>query len=231
MMQQKARTLIKYNKVAFWLHLFSFIGALVLSIVYRGRSYQTEISAFGKSGTYPIVWVDLPFPLITAIFHGIIAFATSVQADYLRNVFQLGINPLRWIEYSITASLMTWVILQLSGVTNVFLLIMTGVIANIALQAMGHLADRRIRLATPLGWLIFAGQWTVILAYFIQNAAGAPWFVYVIVIGLFIMFSAFGMVQLCIRNPYKQEIGFLSLSFIAKVFLTWTLLIGIITRN
>lgn len=233
MQQQKARRLVQINKVAFWLHFASFIGAFILSIIYANRSYLTEISAFELVGRYPVVWVDLPFPLITAIFHGAIGYIPSVRSNYLKNVFQFRVNPLRWIEYSITASLMTWVIFQLSGVSNVFLLIMGGIVANIVLQFMGHLIERQVRLATLLGWFIFISQWSTIIAYYIHNAGtvGVPWFVHVLVLGLFIMFSAFGLVQLCIKDYYKQEIGFLSLSFVAKVFLTWILWIAIITLD
>lgn len=260
------RVLYWLNVTEGMVHLASAIAALVVAIVYASQSYYTELRSdflvydanntmrplnntapFGVDcsslGYYSLVWVDIPaFPLITAAFHLSIAFWPAVWEYYRQQVFQEGSNPLRWIEYSITASLMTWVILQLSGVTNIFMLLLVGIFMNMALQAMGYIQERVKKLTvmpTVVGWLIFASQWTVILAYFFASvtstrppgAPTVPWFVFVIIIGLFFMFAAFGLVQLMgvmdKLTPYQQEIAFSILSLTAKLFLTWNLLIGI----
>lgn len=230
----KERRLLTLNKVAGFLHLVSFCAACVVTGVFLTQSYQTQLttdfrrynesvpvgapetagnftSTLDNRGYYRLVWVDLPFPLITALFHLMIGFGpgllSSVQDQYLRDVMSNKGNYLRWLEYSITASLMTWVILQLSGVTNVFLLIMAGPVANIALQCQGYLQEKfrtRSYVPTIVGWLIFSAQWAVILSYFFvaitserpPDAPNVPWFVYSIVIGLFVQFIFFGLVQL-----------------------------------
>jgi hypothetical protein len=267
--QRKKNILINLNIAAFALHLVSFIAALAVTIVYASQSFQTEITqdfrrydvnstspSVGGSfstriesrGYYQLVWVDLPFPIITSLFHAFIAF--YFRETYLGWIERNEGNPLRWIEYSITASLMTWVILQLSGVTNVFLLIVCGPVANILLQAQGFLQEKlrgKTWLPTMLGWLIFAIQWTVILSYFFtaisserpENVQQVPWFVYSIIIGLLFLFAAFGLVQLThltkwpafMKSAYAQDIAYLVLSLTAKLFLTWNLLIGIATNG
>ena len=236
-LKRRSDVLIRLNKWACFLHSASFVAALVVTIVFAARSFQatltTDFRVYGPTagtfetvlrvlGQYPLVWVDLPFPFITALFHGLIAFQPTVRAQYLKNVLGERGNQLRWQEYAITASHMTWVILQLSGVTNVVLLVLAGPVANVALQAMGHLQERelyhaRLRLErkvppgtdydgmswvpTLVGWLIFAGQWGgVILPYFFaavtSGQAAVPWFVYTIIIGLLLFFACFGLVQL-----------------------------------
>lgn len=249
--RQRSRVLWRLNVAGAALHGASFIAALVVSIIYASQSFQTELTTdfryderttqLRSLGYYSIIWVDLPFPLITCLFHAAIAFVPSVWHYYRHSVIKLDRgNALRWLEYSITASLMTWVILQLSGVTNVLTLIVVGVLANIALQWQGHLQERLQRrswVPTAVGWIIFMGQWTIILTYFftLVTSIAAPWFVYVIVIGLFFLFAVFGLIQFAymmewIRSAYVQEICYLVMSLTAKLFLTWNLLIGIATR-
>ena len=263
----KEKVLYWLNVSEGFVHLASGIAALIVAIVYASQSYYTELrtdfvvydpnntmrpinntAPFGVDcqslGYYALIWVDIPaFPFITAAFHLSIAYWPAVWEYYRVQVFQEGANPLRWLEYSITASLMTWVILQLSGVTNIFILVVVGVLMNVALQAMGYIQEKvknKTRMPTIIGWLIFVGQWTIILAYFFAattsprppGATTVPWFVYTIIIGLFFMFSAFGAVQLAgvlgYLTPYQQEIGLSILSLTAKLFLTWNLLIGIV---
>ena len=259
----KIRVLKIMNGVAFVIHIISFIVALVLSIINEDKSLSTEVTtdfinpANGSNvvgvqslGFYKIIWVDLPFPLITAIFHLIIAFVPTVNSYYNNQVFNAESNPLRWLEYAITASLMTYVILQLSGVTNLFLLLLVGVVCNVILQAQGYLMEKyNPPLAkannnvdwwpTLIGWIIFVFQWVVIWVYFsvtVSNVGSAPGYVWAIIFGLFFQFSLFGLVQLLHYLPYQNflssiyavEIAYITLSLTSKLFLTWTLQLGII---
>ena len=262
-------SLKKWNMAAGFLHAASGIAALVMTLVYLSGSFMTEIttnfrvyeanatgpvsagpfaSGLRSLGYYRLVWVDLPFPFITAFFHLAIAFLPAVNTYYNDAVFRGGErsgNPLRWLEYSITASLMIWVIMQLSGVTDLFTLLFLGVMCNVALQWMGYIQEQlkgRSVAPTVVGWLIFAGQWAVVFSYFFtaitsprpMDVERVPWFVYSIVLGLFFLFSLFGAVQLShllewprfMAKPHNVEKAYIFLSFTAKLFLTWNLLIG-----
>lgn len=233
------RVLNRLNIVAFVLHLFLFIASLIVTIIFAPQSFQSQLTSdfrgYGNDtfappeagpflstlqslGFYQLIWVNLAFPLITAAFHFIIAFVPAVRKQYNQWVFNEGRNPLRWIEYSSTASQMTWVILQLSGVTNIFLLVIVGIVCNVALQAQGHFMEllnappsnkknnnKHVNWTPTLsGWLIFMGMWSVIFSYFFKALASqrpstaeqVPWFVYTIVIGLFFQFALFGFVQI-----------------------------------
>jgi Heliorhodopsin len=279
------RILYRLNVAAFILHLATFIAALVVSIIFASQSFQTEVtsdfrgyavapvgppaagpfaSMLRSLGFYQLIWINLPFPLITALFHALIAF--DLRNQYNQWVFAEGRNPLRWIEYSITASLMTWTILQLSGVTNIFLLVIVGIVGNVVLQLQGYLMEV-LNQRPPIknnttavttnwipmlsGWLLFLGQWSVIFAYFFSALASprpptaeqVPWFVYSIVIGLFIQFALFGLVQWFhyadfakkwfngfFSSGYGYEVCYIVLSLTSKVFLTVNLLVGIATN-
>jgi len=199
-------------------------------------------------GTYQIIWLLVAFPAITALFHATIVWVRAVRIVYFLNVFQLERNPIRWIEYSITASIMTWVIMQLSGITNLFLLIAGGVLLNVALQYQGYYMEMlnppsraRVNWApTLIGWLLFLGQWTVIGVYFFATVSSAvpdvPWFVWTIIIALFFQYATFGVVQLChywkwprfLATGYEMEQAFVFLSLFSKLTLTWVLVGGLL---
>lgn len=262
--EKKVRVLKNMNIAAFVIHIASFIAALIMSIIYASQSVRAELTTdfrvweFGtlvtkltSLGSYQLIWVDLPFPAITAIFHGLVAWVPTINRTYNRWVFAEDRNPLRWIEYSITASLMTWVICQLSGITNVLTLVMVAVVGNVALQLQGYVMETmnigKTRgsanwVPIVIGWFIFVGQWVIILVYFITAASSSPdipWFVYVIVFGLLLQFSFFGLIMVFhylawpkfLSSGYANEIAYIVLSFTSKLFLTWNLLIGIATSS
>lgn len=272
----KVKSLRRWNLAAGILHGISFTAALVLVIIFIDQSVSTELRTDYKVydaasptldiggpfsvvstslGFYKLSWLILAFPFITALFHFVIALNPVINASYSQSTLQEGRNPYRWIEYSITASIMTWVIAQLSGVTNVFLLV-TLVLVNIALQYQGYIMEvvnvRRERgnyfwSPTVIGFLLFAAQWIPIFVYFFAAitserppaAEPIPWFVYTIVFGLFFQFLLFGLVMTFhyygwpkwLRSNYYNEIAYIVLSLTSKVFLDWNLLIGILTNQ
>lgn len=133
-------------------HLASFIALLVLFIVYYNKipksasytdfAYTTNsrifLVDFQLVNSYNLLWVLLPFPLITAFFHFFIAFFGFKV--YIYNLYVYGIQYYRWIEYSITASLMTWVIYALSGGTNILLGLIL-VILNVNMNFFGYVME------------------------------------------------------------------------------------------
>lgn len=242
MLAKRAERLKRLNIGAGVLHMVNFVTGLVLIILYHPQSFQGVLSVdFGvtwkRLGQYPLVWVDLPFSLITALFHLYLAFGKESTTRYRSYVFVKGYNPYRWIEYAITASLMTWVIMQVAGVTNVIALAVVGVVGNVILQFQGYLMDvfnppnrtKTTWVPTLLGWLLFCGQWALIWAYFFALDTRS-WVVYTVVIGCFLWFCLFGLVQLLHYNgswkdPYTVELAYMALSYTAKFYLNWNLVI------
>ena len=282
--EENVKLLRKCNLAAGILHGISFAAALTLVLVFSSQSVFTELRTdyrvYGANATvstggtqpdaagpfevlcaslgfYRLSWIIIAFPAITSIFHLVIASVDSVNLSYSVAALREGRNPIRWYEYAITASLMVWVIAQLSGVTNVYMLTIL-VLMNVALQFQGYIMEtvnvgRKRNVdngffwsPTVIGFILFAAQWLPIFAYFFAaitserppDADSVPWFVYSIVFGLFFQFLLFGLLMTAhyagypkwFSSHYNNEIAYVTLSFTSKLFLDWNLLIGIITN-
>ena len=265
------RTLFILNFIAAIVHGVSFFGALGIAIwaqisdninaipgvltwdfgnlIVNGTlvdlNTTNPIASPQFVGPYPLVWVDIAFPFITCLFHAGIAWSLrNPNGYYQRELTERNRNPLRWIEYSLTATLMTYIICQLVGISNIFLLLAVAVFGNVILQLQGHLMEtlnsnqsKGINWwPTAIGWIIFLGQWVCIWTYFLYAAfadpVGPPVFVYVIVIGLFVSYAIFGLIQLMhyarfrnfLSSTFAVEVAYITLSFTSKLYLTWTFL-------
>ena len=159
------------------------------------------------------------------------------EADVTR-----GVNPVRWTEYSISASLMIVLIAMLAGVTNVVaLLAIFGV--NAAMILFGLVMERLNLDRTEVDWTPFifgsilgALPWILIAIQFAlseSEAAGVPGFVYGIFVSLFILFNGFAInMWLTYRgnghwkDPLFAERVYIMLSFVAKTALAWQVYAG-----
>ena len=281
--QRDKRSLRNCNIAAAIFHLISFGAALAVTLVFLEGSAQvaltTDFLAYDANATvsnggtapdqagpfsqvcrvlgyYQIIWVLEFEPLITAIFHAVIAGVPAVNEYYSRNVLLAGRNPIRWAEYSITATMMIWVIAQVSGITNVVWLVVLA-LSNVALQYTGYVMEdmnleprkeKPVRwVGTVLGWLLFVAQWVPVFTYFFAvitsdrppTAEMVPVFVYLVVFGLFFLFSLFGLVVTLhylgwprwLAPLINYERAMVTLSFVAKFALTWIILIGVATNQ
>lgn len=216
---------------------------------------------------YEVGWVLAPMPFLTAFSHLIQAFliirGRALAAKRTRKAWKSpkhktfcelfiddlrkGVNLVRWIEYSVTASLMTWIIAQLSGVTNIYLVFLLAIVSNVALQWQGYmfelLMDRRrwAERCSPMiaGFVIFAGQWGILWTVFaltVHQNSGAPWFVWVSFIGLqttFLVFPAIQLLRYYKVGVFKKWAGyekaFVFASNLSKLLLDWTLFAAVIS--
>ena len=153
------------------------------------------------------------------------------------NMVENNKNPLRFIEYSFSASIMLIAIALLNGVTDINLITSIAVLTS-ACQLCGlaveYVHDKRIKWLLHLtGWLQFFWAYGIIGHAFFKSieaakdsgGSGPPEFVYVIVIALFLLYASFGFVQfieLCFPiNPYTKEKAYVILSLTAKLLLGW----------
>ena len=252
------------NLAAAVLHAVSFTALFITTVIISRKSYQAELTVDFRvydgvnntvnrySGPYKttadsigfvrIVWVQLWFPLVTSLFHFYIY--KNVETVY-KEVLTRKCNKYRWIEYAITTPLMTFTISQLSGITNIFLLLSISVIMNTLLQFCGWLIESTqgdVQLASLLsGWCIFTFQWTVIFAYFYAATTShqVPDFVYTVIIVLFFLFSLFGVNQTyyvfftkyTLDDVVRMEYKFILLSFVSKASLDWIIMIGLLQNG
>ena len=238
-----ATSIRRYNLIAGVFHFIQMCIVIALS-----NDFSLPIVARYMSGppgstfAEPITLLDTPVGLAVAIFLGLSAFFHFLVASpqffprYSAGLAQSR-NYFRWVEYSISSSVMIVLIAQICGVTDVVAIIsIFGVNASMIL--FGWLQEK---YETPGngGWIPFifgciAGivPWIGLVFYiFAIGGPGdtkAPAFVYGIVISLFVLFNTFAIVQYL---QYKKvgkwsdyirgEKTYITLSLVAKSALAW----------
>jgi hypothetical protein len=225
------------------LHLLQMIAVLALS-----TDFTLPITARYMSGppgtTYgdQIVLFNAPLGIGVAIFLGLSSLAHFIVVSpqfFPRYIAGLAAhrNFFRWVEYSISSSVMIVLIAQVTGITEVTALIaIFGVNASMIL--FGWLQEKYEEPGNG-GWIPFifgciAGivPW-IALSFYVLAIGGAtenqvPSFVYVIVLTIFLFFNSFALVQWL---QYKKvgkwsdylrgERTYITLSLVAKSALAW----------
>jgi hypothetical protein len=167
---------------------------------------------------------------ITAAFH--LFYALNPNNLYL-NAVKNGNNYFRWIEYSITATIMIVIIAILSGVKDVqnYFMLISSAFAMIWTGQWFETADKNNRFASIIvGFVLLAGAFQVILASFrarLKEAQAAgfnlPAWLWMTVIILFIFYASFGFVpiaQSTFGGDYRTyEKTYLTLSIASKASL------------
>ncbi len=239
----------RLNLAAALLHLASLVGILVLSNDVSLPVQATYLTGAPTTGAFsdPVNLFDLnvsymiaAFLALSAFFHFLVISPTFFPR-YAAGLQQHH-NTFRWVEYSISSSIMIVVILQLNGVTDYMAL--TGIFAvNACMILFGWLQERYTSPGDgdllPFIFGCFAGivPWFAVVISLIspKGPAGAstPGFVYGIVISLFILFNCFALVQ---WKQYRAkgkwadylrgERAYIVLSLVAKSALAWQIFAG-----
>jgi hypothetical protein len=187
---------------------------------------------------FPFAWGVAGFLFLSAFAHWAVA-APGVYPWYLANLVRSR-NYARWIEYSLSSTLMMVLIALLVGISDGAAL---GAIAgvNASMIFFGLLMEHYEQPGRP-NWLPFifgsiAGiiPWLVVGLYLWspQLAAGPPTFVFVIYVSLFIFFNVFALNMVLQyrqvarwRNYLFGERAYILLSLTAKSALAWQVFAG-----
>lgn len=241
--ETNAASIRNYNLIAGFFHLAQMVVVLVLA-----NDFSLPIVARymagppGSTFAEPITLINTPVGIAVAIFLGLSAFFHFLVASptfFTRYSAGLAANRnyFRWVEYSISSSVMIVLISQICGITDVAAIVaIFGVNASMIL--FGWLQEKYEEPGNG-GWLPFifgciAGivPWIGLVFYiFAIGGPGntkAPAFVYGIVISLFVLFNTFAIVQYL---QYKKvgkwsqylrgEKTYITLSLVAKSALAW----------
>jgi len=219
------------------------LGQAALMLVLTNGFAIAVISSFpdgppGTEGLKTATVFDLRIGWAVALFLGLAGLDHLLTATVLRDVYERdlrrGINRFRWIEYSISATIMVIVISLYWGITTInALIVIAG--ANVAMILFGWLQERMNppeRTSTTMlpfwfGALVGIAPWLAmtINLFFSSDAPGALYAI-LIVQGLF--FFCFGLNQwLQYRgvgrwaNYAFGEKTYLVLSLGAKSLLAW----------
>ncbi|HUD08089.1 MAG TPA: heliorhodopsin HeR [Candidatus Saccharimonadales bacterium] len=239
----------RLNLIAGLLHLAQGITIILISrnfaIPISGSylAYDTTTKtlnpATAKLFNIQLPWLIAVFFFLSAFFH--LMIATVYNKRYNSNL-KLGINKARWIEYSLSASVMMIAIAMLVGVYDFTSLLMIFALAGI-MNLMGLVMEVHNQSTEKVNWLSYyigclSGiiPWVVIAFYFWLSAAkgrAAPTFVYWIFVSIFIFFSCFAVnmiLQYKKIGPWKNylygERVYIILSLVAKSLLAWQVFFG-----
>jgi hypothetical protein len=229
-----------YNLVAGSLHLAQAVAILLLandfSLPVMAR-YMTGPP--GRTSVRQVVTVfDVSFAGAIAAFFALSSLAHFAVAGpgWHRYQAQLrkGRNPFRWLEYSLSASIMVVLIAMLTGIDDVAALAaLIGV--NASMIGFGWMQERYEAPGSGLGpfWIGCAAgsvPWIAIGIYLVGPGADqhAPGFVYGIFFSLFVLFNCFAVNQwLQYRRVGRWsdylvgERAYITLSLVAKTLLAW----------
>ncbi len=195
-------------------------------------------------------WLVISFHLLSFIFQ-LMAALTDITGPILGYQYSQMVkdnkNPLRFIEYSFSASVMLIAIALLNGVTDINTITSIAVLTS-SCQLCGlvveFLESQRLKLVLHFtGWLQFCWAYGIIGHAFFKSisaskdlgAEGPPDFVYIIVIVLFLLYASFGLVQLVEVifgiNAYRKEKSYVILSLTAKLVLGWMIFGNVLILN
>jgi len=239
----RLKGLRRYNLIAGVAHAAQAIAVVVLA-----NDFALPVTADyiqGPPGTdayetvtlfeVPVAWGVALFFALSALAHAWVVSPPGF-ARYGRDLAQQR-NYARWVEYSLSSSVMIWLIAQISSVTDVFALIAIFAV-NASMILFGWLQEK-YEVPGEGGWLpfvfgCFAGAvpWVIIALLLIQPGSTAdvstPGFVYGIVFSLFAFFNVFAINQWL---QYKRvgrwsdylvgERAYITLSLVAKSLLAW----------
>ena len=240
-MKKQLQTLRRLNIIAGIFHLI--IAGIVLGL---SNDFSLPITASylagppGSAFTDPVTLLSIRtgyavalFLLLSSLFHFIVA--SKWFFERYSNGLKQHINVFRWVEYSLSSSLMIFLIAQITGISDYGALI--GIVGvNASMILFGWLQEKYVKPGSG-DWFSFifgciAGiiPWVIVLISVLSpnspSEATPPGFVYGIIISIFILFNTFAYVQFkqyqakgTWRNYLRGERAYIILSFVAKATL------------
>jgi Heliorhodopsin len=244
-----AKTLRRYNVAAGLVHLAQGIVVLALSRAFElpitGNFLQFNPASRGLEPASTVLF-HLSLPLLVALFFFLSAVAhLSVATFYWHRYATLlahGINKVRWIEYSLSASIMMVAVGLLVGIYDLSSLVMMFALVAI-MNLMGLVMEVHNQTTTKTNWLSYwvgclagVAPWAVVAFYVWLGAhegSPAPTFVYWIFGSIFVFFNCFAVnmaLQYKKVGPWKNyiygEFVYMILSLAAKSLLAWQIFAG-----
>ena len=236
-------SLRRFNLIAGVVHLLQMAAVLALSTDFSLPVTATYMTGPpGSSFAAPVVVFETPLAMMVALFLGLSALAHFIVASpQFFSRYGKGLeekrNYFRWVEYSISSSVMIVLIAQITGIADVTALIaIFGVNASMIL--FGWLQEKYEQPGNG-GWVPFifgciAGivPWLAVLVYVLSPGGppetSAPGFVIGIIVTICLLFNSFAWVQ---YKQYKAqgkwsnylhgERIYIVLSLVAKSLLAW----------
>ena len=251
---QQIVRLRRYNIVAGFVHLLqavafgSFLAQLPSQVLFPVTAdYMAGPPGSGLNEHVKVFEINLGFGVVaflalSAFFHFLIS------SPWFFNRYSAGLklnhNYFRWVEYSLSSSVMIWLIAQLCGLSDIgALFAIFGVNASMilfgALQEKYEQPGNKKFLPFIFGSMAGSVPWILIFIYTFQpggsHKAQVPGFVIGIIVSLFIFFNTFAVNQVLQyrqigkwANYLQGERTYITLSLVAKSLLALQVFSGAI---
>ena len=253
--EDRAHSLFRWNAILAALHAIQGVVILALSfardpivtapVVTSYLSFDeatsTLVQAQRELFELPIGPAVATFFFMSAIAHALLAW--PLRGWYERRL-STGIQPMRWIEYALSSSVMIVVIAALSGIQEIGTLVAIFGI-NAAMNLFGWSMESATQGRTKVQWNhyvfgVIAGivPWIVIgialwSAAVEPGAAPIPTFVIAIFVSLFVAFNIFAITMILQyakigrwRDYLVGEKTYMFMSLFAKTLLAWLVFAG-----
>ncbi len=244
-----------YNIVAGAAHLLQAVGMLVIIAALDAQAefgVTADYMAGPPGSPIPPERVDLftvnmgyglvGFLGLSALFHFLVV--TPKFFNRYKNGLLASRNYFRWTEYSLSASIMIFLIAQLTGVTDINAL-MSIFALKAAMILFGALQEKYEKPGTGkllpfvFGSMVGIVPWFSVFFMVIQpgstNDAEVPGFVIGVMVSIFIAFNTFAINQWLQykqvgkwKNYLQGERSYITLSLVAKSSLAWQLFSGVL---
>jgi Heliorhodopsin len=252
-----SRSLRRWNRGLTFAHGAQFLAMIAVSAtavafapvvptvrpVFEGGAFSGVEPSSVTLFSVPLAYVIASFFLMSAIAH---ASAGWLLRGRYEAFLARGINPLRWIEYAFSSTVMIVAIAYLSYITDVPALVAIAG-CNVAMILFGWSMEAanegRLTRGDAIDWKHFvfgciAGiiPWlaifSILWAYGLQEGlpadAGIPAFVYIIIASLFVSFNIFAITMVLQYRKVGRwsdylygEKTYMVLSLVAKSLLAW----------
>lgn len=205
-----------------------FSTAIIMGVLSTSNSTQLNLMFYKWDESqlfYRITanaqYMCIVFIALSGFFHLYIAY---FYESYKERVPKFSIHE-RWIEYSLSASLMHVVICMQVGVHDIITLICVFVLTQLCM-ATGFLLEMYMdRYWFYVGCYPFVVVWAIIITAFgVVVSNETPWFVYMIVIGIGFFDSLFALNAIYLlksSNRIRSEWIYCLLSISSKQLLVW----------
>jgi hypothetical protein len=255
----RARSLVRWNRALTFLHGIQFVVMLAVAstdvafapfiptvrpIIEDGAFAGIEPTSV-ELFSFPLAWFIASFLAMSAIAHA--AAGWPLRARY-EDWLARGMNPLRWVEYSFSSTVMIVAIAYLSFIRDVPALVAIAA-SNVAMILFGWSmeAANEGRREDPdwkhyvfgciAGIAPWIGIFSILVAYGAQANlpvdAGIPAFVYLIVGSLFVAFNIFAVTMVLQYRRIGRwsdylagEKTYMVMSLVAKSLLAWQVFSG-----
>ncbi len=256
---ERARSLARWNRILSVLHGGQFLAMLAIaSTAVAFAPFVPTIKPILEGGTFtgieqtqvqlfsiPLAWFIASFLAMSAIAHALAGWPLRSRYE---GWLARGMNPLRWVEYAFSSTVMIVAIAYLSYLRDVPALVAIAG-CNVAMILFGwsmetanegrrdHPDWKHYVFGCIAGIAPWIGIFSILLAYGAQpdlpNGAGIPAFVYVIVGSLFVSFNIFAITMVLQyrrigrwRDYLTGEKTYMVMSLVAKSLLAWQVFSG-----